>query len=190
MTKLVLGVLLWSIVHFIPALATGFKKKMLNRFGEYSYKGVFTLVMLVALYLIISGWKATTLAAPILIFTPPDWGVVASMVLVLIGFILFLAPYPETNIKRILRHPQLIGMVSWGVGHMLAVGTARAMVLFGGLTVWAIIEIILLNRRDGVWIKPEKVPFNRDFSLVLFGALVYMAVLYTHHLLFGGTPLT
>jgi len=190
MTRLALGVLLWSIVHFIPALAPDLKKKMLSRFGEYPYKGAFTLLMVVALFLIISGWKSLTPAEPILFYAPPDWGGYAAIILVLIGFILFLAPYPDTNIKRLLRHPQLIGMVCWGVGHMLAVGTARALVLFGGLSLWAIIEIFLLNRRDGEWIKPEKVPYIKDLSMVLFGILVYMAFLYTHHLLFGGSPLT
>lgn len=193
MTRLALGVLLWSVVHFIPALAADFKKNMVNRFGEYPYKGAFILLMGVSLYLIISGWKSMVPEAPEvpeLIFTPPDWGGYAAGLLVLIGFILFLAPYPPNNFKRLLRHPQLIGMVSWSVGHLLAVGTARAIVLFGGLAAWAIVEVILLNRRDGEWIKPAKVAFKNDFAMVLFSVLAYMIFLYTHHLLFGGSPLT
>jgi len=125
-----------------------------------------------------------------LIFTPPDWGVYAAGVLVAIGFILFLAPYPANNIKRALRHPQLIGMVSFAVGHLVAVGTARAILFFAGLGVWAVIEILVINRRDGEWIKPEKAPFKKDVVLVMFSLLVYMAFLYTHHLIFGGSPLT
>ena len=193
MTRLALGVLLWSVVHFIPALAAGFKKKMLKRFGEYPYKGAFTVVMIISLYLIISGWKSMTPDAPEvlnIIFTPPVWGEYAAGLLVLIGFILFLAPYPPNNFKRMLRHPQLIGLVSWSVGHLLAVGTARAIVLFGGLAAWALIEVLLLNRRDGAWLKPAKVPFKKDLAMVLFSVLAYMAFLYTHHLLFGGSPLT
>jgi uncharacterized membrane protein len=89
-----------------------------------------------------------------------------------------------------MRHPQLLGMVCWSVGHLLAVGTERAIVLFGGLAVWAIIEIFLLNRRDGEWVKPDKVPFRKDLSMVMFSVLAYVGFLYTHHLLFGGSPLT
>lgn len=193
MTRLALGVLLWGLVHFIPALAADFKKNMLKRFGEYPYKGVFTLLMIVALYLIISGWTSMTPEAPEvldLIFTPPEWGGHAAGLLVLIGFVLFLAPYPPNNIRRMLRHPQLIGMVSWGVGHLFAAGTARAIVLFGGLALWAVIEILLLNRRDGQWTKPAAVAFKKDVAVVAFSVLAYMAFLYTHHLLFGGSPLT
>ena len=193
MTRLVLGLLLWSVVHFIPGLAVDFRKNLINRFGENPYKGVFALLMVVSLYLIISGWKSMTPVAPAvleMIFTPPDWGVYAAGVMVLIGFILFLAPYPPNNFKRILRHPQLIGVVSFAVGHLAAVGTARAIVVFGGLMIWAVLEVLLINRRDGVWIKPDKAPIRKDIALVLFSVLVYMAFLYTHHLLFGGSPLT
>ena len=189
MTRLALGVLLWSIVHFIPGIAVNLKQNMVSRFGEYPYKGVFTLLMVVSIYLIISGWHSMTPVEPEtleLIFTPPEWGVYASGVLVLIGFILFLAPYPPNNIKRMMRHPQLISMVFWGVGHLVAVGTARGIVLFGGLTVWAVLEILLINRRDGIWVKPDKAPFRKDLTMVLFSVLVYMTFLFTHHLLFSG----
>ena len=192
MTRLALGVLLWSIVHFIPGIAADFKKNMVSQYGEYPYKGVFTLLMVASIYLIISGWMSMTPVEPDvleMIFTPPEWGGYAAAVLILIGFILFLAPYPPNNFRRLLRHPQLIGMVCWGVGHLLAAGTARAIVLFGGLTIWAVLEILILNRRDGVWTKPEEVPHRKDVAMVLFSVLTFMAFLYTHHLLFGGSPL-
>ena len=187
MTRLAIGVLLWSVVHFIPAIAADLKKNMVNRFGEYPYKGIFALIMAVAIYLIISGWKSVV---PDTVYMPPDWGVHAAFFLVLLGFILFFAPYPPNNIKRMMRHPQLIGMSCWGVGHLFAIGDTRSIVLFGGLTIWALAEIFLLNRRDGEWVKPASVSGRKDLTMVLFSALIYMVVLYTHHLVFGGDPLT
>ncbi len=192
MTRLVLGVLLWSLVHMLPGLTKDLKKNMVGRIGEYPYKGVFLLFMLLSIYLIISGWTSMTPVEPEVLaalYTVPEWGGHAAAVLVLVGFILFLAPYPPNNFKRMLRHPQLIGMVCWGVGHLLAVGTARSLVLFGGLSIWAVIEIFLINHRDGEWVKPEKASFKQDFTQVLFSVLAYMAFLYTHHMLFGGTEL-
>lgn len=192
MTRLAIGVLLWSLVHFIPSLAAGFKKTMVNRFGEYPYQGLFVVLMIVSLYLIISGWTSLTPVEPEVlnaIYTAPEWGGHAAGLLVLIGFILFFAPYPPNNIKRLMRHPQLLGFASWGIGHLLAVGTARAIVLFGGLTIWALIEIYLINKREGAWVKPEKAPFKNDVAMVVFAVMVYLAFLYTHHMLFGGTNL-
>lgn len=192
MTRLTIGVLLWSLVHFFPGLAVDFRSTVIRRFGEYPYKGVFILLMVVSLYLIISGWSSLTPVEPDVlagIYTAPEWGGHAAAVLVLVGFVLFLAPYPPNNIKRLFRHPQLIGFIFWGVGHLLAVGTARAIVFFGGLTLWALIEIFLINRREGAWVKPDKAPIRNDVTMVLFSVLAYMAFLYTHHLLFGGTNL-
>jgi len=192
MTRLVLGVLVWSMVHLFPALAPAARKSIISRYGEYPYKGVFTLLMIVSIYLIISGWSSLTPVEPDVlpeIYTPPGWGGYAAAVLVLIGFVLFLAPYPPNNFKRMMRHPQLIGFACWGVGHLLAVGTLRSLVFFGGLTAWAIIEIFLINKRDGAWVRPARVPLKKDVTMVAFAVLVYLAFLFTHHLLFGGTNL-
>jgi uncharacterized membrane protein len=192
MTRLVLGVLLWSVVHLFPGLAPGLKSAVIKRVGEYPYKGIFLVFMVVALYLIISGWASMTPVEPdvlVPLYTAPEWGGHAAAVLVLLGFILFLAPYPPNNIKRMMRHPQLIGVVAWSVGHLLAIGTARSLVLFGGLAVWSVIEILVINRRDGAWVKPAKAPLKKDLGMVLFSVLAYLAFLYTHHLLFGGTEL-
>ena len=192
MTRLAIGILVWSFIHLIPAFAADFRSTLIRRFGEYQYKGLFTVCMVISLYLIISGWNSMTPTAPLVldtVYTAPEWGGHAAALLMLIGFILFFAPYPANNIKRIWRHPQLIGFMCWGAGHLLAVGTARSIVLFGGLTIWALIEIILINRRDGVWVKPPEAAFKNDVTLVVFSVLTYMVFLYTHHLLFGGTNL-
>jgi uncharacterized membrane protein len=188
MTRLAFGILLWSIVHLFPAVAVDLRKALFERMGEYPYKGIFSLLVIIALYLIISGWGS--IAPEEIFYTAPQWGGLAAGLLVFAGFILFFAPYPANNLKRILRHPQLIGTACWGVGHLLAIGSPRAIVLFGGLTAWALVEIVLINRRDGEWIKPDKAPYKKDLSLVLFGSLAYVAFLFTHHMLFGGDPLT
>ncbi len=185
MMKLTLGIVLWSIVHFIPAVAADFRKNLIAKVGENPYKGIFTLLMVLAIYLVISGWKA---AVPESLYLPPAWGRHVTSLLVLIGLILFIAPYPPTNIKRVLRHPQLTGVMFWGVGHLLANGEGRSIVLFGGLTAWAFIEIILINRRDGAWSKPDPVPVKGDVILAAAGLVVYAVLAVSHLWLFGVSP--
>jgi uncharacterized membrane protein len=185
MIKLVLGVSLWSVTHFIPAVAVDFRKNLIGKIGENPYKGLFALFMVLALYLVISGWKATI---PVNLYAPPLWGRHATALLVLIGFILFLAPYHATNLKRFLRHPQLTGVAIWGIGHLLANGETRSIVLFAGLAIWAVIEILLLNRRDGAWVKPDPVPVKKDIILALAGLVVYVVVAVSHQWLFGFSP--
>jgi uncharacterized membrane protein len=185
MIKLTLGVLLWSLTHLVPAAAPGLRKSLFGRFGENGYKGVFTLLMLLAIYLVVSGWKA---ALPESVYLPPTWGRHLTALLMLVGFVLFFAPYPPNNIKRLLRHPQLTGVLCWGVGHLLANGEGRSIVLFGGLALWAILEMLLINRREGAWDRPPPAPGRNDIALAAGGAIVYVIVAMSHQWLFGFSP--
>lgn len=186
MTKLVLGVLLWSFMHFLPAVEAGFRKALIARLGENPYKGIFALLMGLSIYLMITGWKT---AIPELVYEPPAWGRHGTALLVLIAFVLFTAPYPANNFKRILRHPQLTGLACWGVGHLLSNGEMRSIVLFGGLTAWAIVEMLLINRRDGEWSRPDPAPVKNDILLLASGIVVYAAFLFSHQWLFGVSPI-
>jgi uncharacterized membrane protein len=185
MTKLVLGVLLWSVTHLAPGVLPGFKSKAVARLGENGYKGIFTLLMVVAIYLMISGWKA---AVPEIVYLPPAWGRHVTALLVLVAFILFFAPYPPNNIKRLLRHPQLAGVALWGIGHLLANGESRSIALFGGMALWAIAEVLFINRRDGAWDRPVPVPARNDALLIAGGIVAYAVVAASHQWLFGFYP--
>ncbi len=59
MTKLLIGVLLWSFLHFLPAVDADFRKSLIAKLGENPYKGIFTLLLALSIYLMISGWQAT-----------------------------------------------------------------------------------------------------------------------------------
>jgi uncharacterized membrane protein len=185
MIKLVLGVVLWSFTHLLPAVFSGLRERLVTRLGENGYKAAFTLLMALAIYLIISGWKATI---PEFVYPPPVWGRHVTALLVLVGFVLFFAPYPPNNIKRALRHPQLTGVALWGVGHLFANGEGRSIVLFGGLATWAILEMILINRREGAWAKPAPAPRRNDVILIVGAIVVYIVVAAAHQWLFGFSP--
>lgn len=185
MIKLSLGVLLWSVAHFVPAIPMGFRQGLIDKFGENRYKGLFALVMFFSIYLIISGWRATV---PEFLYIPPAWGRHAASLLVLIAFILFSASHGQNNIKRFIRHPQLTSIIVWGAAHLLANGESRSIVLFGGLALWAIINIFLVNRRDGAWTKPEPAPFKKDVIAVAGGLVVYLVFAFAHGWLFGVSP--
>jgi uncharacterized membrane protein len=184
-TKLTLGIIIWSVVHFVPAIAVEFRKNLIAKLGENPYKGIFTLCMVLAIYLVISGWKASV---PASVYLPPLWGRHITSLLVLAGLVLFIAPYPPNNLKRILRHPQLAGVMCWGVGHLLSNGEGRSIVLFGGLAAWAFIEMLLLNRRDGERVTPDPSPVKNDIILVAAGLVVYAVLAVSHQWLFGVSP--
>ena len=106
----------------------------------------------------------------------------------LIAFILFAASHGHNNIKRLVRHPQLSAVALWGIAHLLANGESRSIVLFGGLALWAVVEIVLINRREGALRKPEPAPRKKDVIAVVGGVVVYGVIAAMHQWLFGFSP--
>ena len=87
------------------------------------------------------------------------------------------------------RIPMLAGVAIWAAGHLLVNGTSRAIVLFGGLGVWALLEILLINRRDGAYEKPEKPGFSEELKGMFISAGILLIVLFLHPYFAGVSPL-
>jgi uncharacterized membrane protein len=185
MLLLTTGVLLWALAHLFPAVGVDPRQRMVARLGPGPYRGIFSLVIILSLVLIVVGWRSSI---PEFVYIPPVWGRGAAKFLVLFGFILFAAARAPTNIKRVLRHPQLTGVLLWAIGHLLANGESRSLILFGGLAVWSIIEMIAINRRDGAWQKPEHKPVRNDLITVVIGFLLFTVFLFLHRWI-AGVPL-
>jgi len=183
MTVLILGVLLWATVHLIPAVAPSIKQSVARSAGENGFKGIFTVSTLIALGLIIFGWRS--IDQPTYLYILPLWTRHLGMLLVLLGFILFVASGQPSRIKQYLRHPQLTGLILWASAHLLMNGDSRSLVLFGGLGLWAILEIMCINRRDGEWVKPESPPLGQDIKILVIAVVVYAAVAWAHPWLAG-----
>ncbi len=185
MTLLTVGVLLWAAVHLFPAVGAQARTRIVQRLGEGPFRGLFSLLIILSLVLIVVGWRSSL---PEYVYIPPAWGREAAGLLVLAGFILFVAARAPTNIKRVLRHPQLTGVLAWAVGHLLANGESRSLILFGGLAAWSLVEMIAINRRDGAWHKPDRRPVVSDAMTVVIGVVVFALFLFLHRWI-AGVPL-
>lgn len=177
MTLLVIGLVLWSFVHLGKALAPRARSRLTGSIGEMPYKAVASLLLVASIALMVLGYKG---ASGAIAYRPPPWGHGAGTVVAVVGMVLFVASGTKTNIKRYLRHPQMLSVVLWSVGHLLAGGQWRAVVLFGGLALWALVEIGAINRRDGAWQRPESVPGKADAVVVAIGLLVSAVLIGLH----------
>jgi len=182
MTLLIIGVLLWALVHLFPSLLPAARTTLIGKLGEGPYKGLFALDLVLAIVLMVFGWRSVT---PEYLYAPPLLGSPVMFALVFIAFVLMGAANAPTNIKRYLRHPMLTGVMVWGAAHLLANGDNRSVVLFGGLSIWALIAIFAINRRDGQWEKPVAVPVAKDAVLVIIGGALTAVVAYFHEYLSG-----
>jgi len=181
-----LGVGLWSGLHFIPSLARGLRASLIERLGEKAYKILFSLGVVGSIALMVLGWRSTT---PVEIYQTPPWGPPIASALVLVAFLLFGLAHARTNVKRFIRHPQLAGLVIWAIGHLLANGDSRSLTLFGVLGLWALVEMPLINRREGRWARPDPVPPRAEIRPVATGLIVFAVFLFAHPYLFGVSPI-
>lgn len=186
MNLLVTGIAVWCVVHLLPSVMPAKREKLIARLGNNAYRGLFSIIILASLVVIVLGWRAAT---PSAIYAPPLQGSPIVALLVFLAFVLFVAARAKTNLKRILRHPQLTGVIVWSAAHLLANGDSRSVALFGGLGVWALVEIALINRRDGAWEKPAAAPARSDANVILIAAIAFAVLLYFHEVLFGVAPI-
>ena len=186
MIWLLLGVLLFAGVHMIPAAAKPTRARVIERVGEGPYKGLFALGTLGGIALMVVGWRSS---APSMVYATPsgaDW--VANLLLVP-ALILFAASGVPTNLKRVIRHPQLTGVATWAVAHLLANGDSRTILLFGGIGLWAVVEIGFLNRRDGAWKKPEPLPMSAELKPLIGGVVAFALFFFLHPYIAGVSPM-
>lgn len=186
MTMLHAGIALWFVVHAFPSVAPARRATLQQSMGEQPYRGMFSLFILVALLLIVFGWKS---AVPTAIYAPPLAPGLLSAALVLTGLVLFFSSRVNGHIKRVLRHPQMAGTICWATAHLLTNGDSRSVALFGALTVWALFEIVMINRRDGPGTGLKAASGKFDAIAIVIGVVVFAAVGHFHEALFGVAPI-
>jgi uncharacterized membrane protein len=180
MSLMIFGLILLFAVHLVP-WSTPLRETLVTRLGANPYRGLFSLVSLVALVLIIIGKGQ----APFVPVWQPDPSLRhVTYLLVLAGFILLPAAHMKTNIKRFTRHPMLWGVTLWGGGHLLANGDRASMILFGSFVVYSLAAMVSANAR-GAQKSVVRQPLSKDVMVVVAGLVVYLVFMFLHGRLFG-----
>lgn len=185
MILLILGVILWSCVHFIPTLARPFRQSLINSLGDGPYRAGFSVVVLLSIVLMVLGWRSIP---EVTLYQLPMWSAPLGFLLMLIAFILFGSSHHKTAIKRLIRNPMLTAMIVWSVSHLLTNGSTRALVLFGGLGLWALIEIPLINAREGAYTRPESSGWKSELKGIAISVVIFVVVILLHPYFAGVSP--
>ena len=174
---LILGVALWWAAHLLKRLAPGLR----DRIG----RGGVAAALAVSVLLMVIGYRMAD--------GPYWWGASAPLkginnLLVLLAFYLYAASGMKTRITHHLRHPQLTGFALWAFAHLLPNGDLPSFVLFGGLGVWALVEMAVINRAVPDWTPPsDEVPLRKELMAVA-GAVIVTLVVGLIHAWLGYNP--
>jgi uncharacterized membrane protein len=159
------------------------------RLGEWPYKALFSLVALVGILLIGYGFGAYRATGWIAVWQPPPWTRHVTVALVWPAIICVVAAYIPGNIKRVLKHPMLVGVKLWAVAHLIANGDLGSIILFGSILAWAVYDRITLKRRTDPGAPPIPLGGVRnDIIAVVVGTLLYLALGLWFHPYVIGVP--
>ena len=182
MTLLVAGVALWWAAHLFKRLAPGPRAKL----GEPG-KGLVAVLIVVSVILMVLGYRSADGA--VYWGREPMW-VGVNNLLMLVAFYFYAASAAQGAkvwLGTKVRHPQLTGFSIWAVAHLLVNGDVPSFILFGGLLIWAIVEILLINAQEGPWRRPERAPARKEVVAIVVTVFVTVVVMGVHYAL-GVTP--
>ena len=168
---LVLGLLFWVAAHFFKRLAPERRASM----GDAG-KGVVAVGVLLGLGLMIWGYRG---AEFIPVWYPPSFMVHINNLLMLIAVFLYGMSATTGRLRGKMRHPQLTAVVVFAIAHLLVNGDLAAIILFGGLLLWAVAEMIVINRSE-VWVRPEPGAAKKDILLIIITLVMYAIITAIH----------
>jgi uncharacterized membrane protein len=187
MAWLILGLLLFLGIHSVSIVAPRWRDAQAARLGERAWKGVYSVVSIVAFVLLVVGYGKARQSAPVL-YTPPAGMRHVTLLLMLPVFPLIVSTYFPGRIQAALQHPFLLGVMLWALAHLLANGTLADLLLFGGFLAWAIADRISVASRP---LRPlpgaARRPVN-DVIAIVIGLAVYAFFVLRGHLWLIGVP--
>jgi len=159
------------------------------RIGEWPYRGLFSLVSIIGIVLIGYGFAAYRAAGPIAVWYPPGWTRHIVVALMWPASIMIAAAYIPGNIKRVLKHPMLVGVKTWAFAHLCANGDLGSIILFGSILAWAVYDRITLKRRKDAGAPPIPIGGTKnDIIAIIVGTIIYLALGFVFHPVVIGVP--
>ena len=187
MTLFLIGLALFFGLHVYSALRSRVPERDLKqRLGYGPFMGLYSVISIIGFVMIVYGFGAARGAG--LLYTPPSALAHINLVLTIPAMILLVASQvPAGHIKKATKHPMLLAIKLWALGHLLANGELNSVILFGSFLAYAVFDRIMVKRRGDNGPGPD-IALNpvMDAIAVFAGLGVWAAIaLWLHPILFG-----
>jgi uncharacterized membrane protein len=184
----ILGLVVFLGTHVFVTMRDR-RAAVVARIGEWPYRGLFSLVSIAGIILIGYGFAAYRAAGPITVWYPPAWTRHTVVALMWPASIMVAAAYSPGNIKRVLKHPMLVGVKTWAFAHLCANGDLGGIILFGSVLAWAVFDRITLKRRKDAGAPPIPIGgAKNDMIAIAVGTIIYLALGFVFHPIVIGVP--
>jgi uncharacterized membrane protein len=184
----ILGLIVFLGAHSFVTMRDR-RAALVAKLGLWPYRGLFSLVSIVSLVLLCYGFALYRASGPIAVWYPPAWTRHIVVTLMWPACIMVVAAYIPGNIKRVLKHPMLVGVKTWAFAHLCANGDLGGMILFGAVLAWAVYDRITLKRRSDAG--APAIPMGggkNDIIAIVIGTILYLALGFVFHPIVIGLP--
>ena len=180
MNIFITGIVIFIAIHLLPSVPP-LRNQLVNRLGLWPYKGLFAIMAFTGLILIINGMSS---AEKTLVWNSPSWSDSLALIIMPVSFILIVAAYLPSNIKRLTPHPMLWGVSIWAVVHILSNSDLNSLILSGAIGVYALFDIVSANIR-GAKVSENALSPAKDIIVIAVGLVLYLLVLVFHKSISG-----
>jgi uncharacterized membrane protein len=192
MLLLVLSLVLFFLTHSLTLVAPGFRARMITSLGDGMWKGVYSLVSILAILFIAYAFDTARQVTGMLYY-PPVWMSHISLTLMLLATICLMASVlPAGHIATKTKHPLVLSVKIWALAHLLANGETSSVILFVSFLAWGVVLRISLKRREraGEIVQRPFVSSRYDIIAIVSGIVVWIAIIWKlHEWLIGVQPL-
>jgi len=184
----ILGLVVFLGGHVFVSMR-GHRGALIAGIGRGPYFVLFSVVSIVGLLLMGYGFARYRAEGPIPLWYPPSWTRHIVVALMWPASVAVVAAYIPGNIKRVLKHPMLVGVKIWAFAHLCANGDLGGIILFGSVLAWAVYDRITLKRRTDAGAPPIPVGgWGNDVIAVVVGTIFYLALGFLFHPYIVGVP--
>lgn len=182
MTLFLVGLAIFFGVHIYSAMRSRDPESDLKkRLGYGPFMGGYSLVSLIGFGLIIYGFGASRGLG--VLYVPPVWMQHINLLLMVPALILLVASQlPAGHISKTARHPMLLAVKIWALGHLLANGEINSVILFGSFLAYAVFDRIMVKRRGDMGPGPDITLKPAMDAVAIVGGLgLWAAIAYWLH---------
>lgn len=173
MVWLVIGVLLWAYSHLMKRVTPGLRAGL----GDTPGKLVVTALSFLSIWAMVHGYRS---AETVPVWQPPEGLRYVNNLLMAVAVVLVNLGFSRGVMRTWMRHPMLTSVMVWSVAHLLVNGDLASIVLFGGILIWAVFDVVAINRMQPDWQRPEKGPVRNDVIYLAASAVVLGAFAWIH----------
>jgi uncharacterized membrane protein len=184
----ILGLVIFLGTHVFVSMR-GHRGALIAGIGRAPYLVLFSGLSIVGLLLMGYGFARYRAEGPIPLWYPPPWTRHIVVALMWPASVAVVAAYIPGNIKRVLKHPMLVGVKIWAFAHLCANGDLGGIILFGSVLAWAVYDRITLKRRTDAGAPPIPIGgWGNDVIAVIVGTVLYLALGFLFHPYVVGVP--